>query len=109
MDDTTSTAAGQASAAASTAAAAALRARREQHWRKTRRLTAALLLLWLATSFCAVFFARELAGLMLFGWPLSFYLAAQGASLVYLAIIGGYAWRMRRLDRQFTAALGGQA
>jgi putative solute:sodium symporter small subunit len=108
MDDTTSTAAaGQASAAASTAAA--LRARREQHWRKTRRLTATLLLLWLATSFCAVFFARELAGLMLFGWPLSFYLAAQGASLVYLAIIGGYAWRMRRLDQQFAAMQGGQA
>jgi putative solute:sodium symporter small subunit len=108
MDDTTSNAAGQASAAASTAAAA-LRARREQHWRKTRRLTATLLLLWLASSFCAVFFARELAGLMLFGWPLSFYLAAQGASLVYLAIIGGYAWRMRRLDQQFAAMQRGQA
>jgi putative solute:sodium symporter small subunit len=26
-------------------------------------------------------------------------MAAQGASLVYLAIIGGYAWRMRRIDR----------
>jgi putative solute:sodium symporter small subunit len=81
-----------------------LRARRALHWRTTRRLTTALLLLWLGTSFCAVFFARELTGLMLFGWPLSFYLAAQGASLVYLAIIGAYAWRMRRLDRQFAAA-----
>ncbi|KQV90771.1 hypothetical protein ASD15_01475 [Massilia sp. Root351] len=82
----------------------ALRARRALHWRKTRRVTTALLLLWLATSFGVVFFARELTGLMLFGWPLSFYLAAQGASLVYLAIIGLYAWRMRRLDRQFHAA-----
>jgi len=36
-----------------------------------------------------------------FGWPLSFYLAAQGASLVYLAIIGAYAWQMRRLDRRY--------
>ena len=81
--------------------ASSLRARRALHWRKTRRVTGALLLLWLATSFGAVFFARELTGLMLFGWPLSFYLAAQGASLVYLAIIGVYAWRMRWLDRQF--------
>jgi putative solute:sodium symporter small subunit len=86
------------------AADSSLRARRALHWRKTRRITAALLLLWLATSFCAVFFARELTGMMLFGWPLSFYLAAQGASLVYLAIIGAYAWRMRRLDRQFAAS-----
>lgn len=72
----------------------------QSYWRATRRLTAVLLLVWLATSFGAVFFARELAGLTIFGWPLSFYLAAQGASLVYLAIIGIYAWRMRRLDRR---------
>jgi putative solute:sodium symporter small subunit len=72
---------------------------RREHWRRTRRLTSGLLLLWLATGFCAAFFARELTGLSVFGWPLSFYLAAQGASLVYLAIIAYYAWRMRRLDR----------
>ncbi|WP_436268419.1 DUF4212 domain-containing protein [Pseudoduganella sp. LjRoot289] len=83
------------------------RSRLERHWRGTRRVTAALLLLWLATGFCAVFFARELSGLTLFGWPLSFYLAAQGASLVYLAIIAVYAWRMRCLDRQYAAGARG--
>jgi putative solute:sodium symporter small subunit len=72
---------------------------KQTHWRKVRSMTAGLLVLWLLTTFCAAFFARELAGLSVFGWPLSFYLAAQGASLVYLAIIGGYALRMRRLDR----------
>jgi putative solute:sodium symporter small subunit len=72
---------------------------RTAHWQRTRRLTGVLLLLWLLTGFGAVFFARELAGLSVFGWPLSFYLAAQGASLVYLAIIVVYAWRMRQLDR----------
>lgn len=74
--------------------------RDDDYWRATRRLTAILLLAWIATGFLAVFFARELADLTIFGWPLSFYLAAQGASLVYLAIIGIYAWRMRRLDRR---------
>lgn len=71
------------------------------HWQRTRRLSGLLLLLWLLTTFGAAFFARELAGLNLFGWPLSFYLAAQGGCLVYLAILGIYAWRMRRLDRQW--------
>jgi putative solute:sodium symporter small subunit len=74
---------------------------RAQHWQRTRRITALLLGLWLATSFGTVFFARDLAHLTLFGWPLSFYMAAQGASLVYLAIIAGYALRMRRLDREY--------
>ncbi|MFC3376678.1 DUF4212 domain-containing protein [Rugamonas sp. CCM 8940] len=80
------------------------RLRLARHWRATRRLSLLLLLLWLFTGFAAAFFARELAGLSLFGWPLSFYLAAQGASLVYLAIIGGYAWRLRRLDRDYRHA-----
>lgn len=75
-------------------------AEQNDYWRRTRRLTVALLLAWIATGFLAVYFARELADLTLFGWPLSFYMAAQGASLVYLAITGIYAWRMRRLDRQ---------
>jgi putative solute:sodium symporter small subunit len=76
-------------------------AARGAHWRRTRRLTALLLALWLGTSFCTVFFARDLAHLSVFGWPLSFYMAGQGASLLYLAIIGAYAWRMGRIDRDF--------
>ena len=89
---------------------AAVRARtaaaRAHHWARSRRLIAVLLVLWLATSFGTVFFARDLAHLSVFGWPLSFYLAAQGSSLIYLAIIGAYAWRMRALDRAFARMLG---
>jgi putative solute:sodium symporter small subunit len=72
--------------------------RRTAYWRRTRRLTQWLLAIWFGVTFAVIFFARELAGLTLFGWSVSFYLAAQGAILVYLAIIGVYALRMRRLD-----------
>jgi len=82
-----------------------LLAARAAHWRTTRRVTAVLLALWLVTTFCAVWFARDLQHLALFGWPLSFYMAAQGASLVYLAVIGAYAWLMRRADQRYAAAL----
>lgn len=95
------------SAAGPSYAARQPRLTRGEHWRKTRRMTSVLLTLWLLTGFCAAWFARELAGLSVFGWPLSFYLAAQGSSLVYLAILAIYAWRMRRLDlaaRQLNAA-----
>jgi putative solute:sodium symporter small subunit len=78
-----------------------LQLRLDAHWNKTRRLTAILLVIWLLTGFLTVFYARELLHLNLFGWPLPFYMAAQGASLVYLAIIAFYAWRMRKLDRAF--------
>jgi len=83
-----------------------LLAARAAHWRRTRRLTAILLLLWLGTTFGTVFFARELAALQLGGWPLSFYLAAQGAQLVYLAVLGVYALAMNRIDRHYARQLG---
>ena len=84
-----------------------LLAARAVHWRRTRRLTFVLMSLWLATGFCTVFFARELSRITIFGWPLSFYMAAQGASLVYLAIIGAYAWLMRRADQRYARQLEG--
>jgi putative solute:sodium symporter small subunit len=80
-------------------------AARALHWSRARRLTLVLLGLWLATGFGTVFFARDLAHLSVFGWPLSFYLAAQGSSLGFLAIIGTYAWRMRMLDRDYRRML----
>ena len=80
-------------------------AARALHWERSRKMTLLLLALWLATGFGTVFFARELSRFEIFGWPLSFYMAAQGASLISLAIIGFYAWRMRRLDRDARAAI----
>ena len=83
-----------------------LLAARAAHWRRTRKITFILLALWLATTFGTAFFARELATVTLAGWPLSFYLAAQGAALIYLAILGAYALAMRRFDRRFQSELG---
>lgn len=80
-------------------------AARALHWERSRKMTLLLLALWLATGFGTVFFARELSRFEIFGWPLSFYMAAQGASLISLAIIGFYAWRMRRLDRDARDAI----
>ena len=84
---------------------ARLIAARARHWRRTRWLTLALLVLWSLMTFLTVFFARELSTLVLFGWPLSFYLAAQGTILGYLAITGFHCYVMRRIDRSFAREL----
>lgn len=69
-----------------------------QYWRRVRALTLVLLMLWFSVSFGTVWFARELASISIGGWPLHFYLASQGVTLVYLALIGAYALVMKRLD-----------
>lgn len=76
-----------------------------RHWRRTKTLTFCLLLVWGLVTFLVVFFARELSSLTLFGWPLSFYMAAQGLVVVYLFIVVIYTWQMQRFDRD--AALEG--
>jgi len=78
--------------------------RHREYWRRTVRLTMLLLAAWFAVTFVAMFFARELSSLDFFGWPVSFYIAAQGAPIVYVLIVWYYARRMRRLDREYDVA-----
>jgi putative solute:sodium symporter small subunit len=68
------------------------------YWQKNLRITAFLLSIWFVVTFVMVYFARELATINFFGWPLSFYMAAQGSLIIYVLIIGFYAMYMRKLD-----------
>ncbi len=80
--------------------------RRRRYWRKTLLLTAVLLLIWFAVTFGVSFFARSLS-FNFFGWPFSFWMGAQGAPLIYVAIIAVYAWAMNRIDSSFEPDAGG--
>ena len=73
---------------------------RRLYWRRVRWLTAALLLAWLLVSLAVVFNARQL-NFVFFGWPFSFWWAAQGALLVFLAMVALFAWVMSRLDARY--------
>ncbi|WP_310389893.1 DUF4212 domain-containing protein [Roseateles sp.] len=75
-----------------------LAAARTLHWQRSRRLSFGLLLIWALVTFGGTFFARELS-FSFFGWPFSFWLAAQGAVLLYCALIAYYAYAMRKLDK----------
>ena len=72
-----------------------------RHWRRSLSLTISLLIVWFVVSFVVPYYARDLEWIRLFGWPLPFYMAAQGSLIVYVAIIGVYASRMRAIDREF--------
>ena len=71
------------------------------YWRKNLRITALLLAIWFVVTFVVVFYARELS-FSFFGWPFSFYMAAQGALIIYMIIIWVYAKYMNNLDRQYS-------
>ncbi|MCS6786019.1 MAG: DUF4212 domain-containing protein [Thiobacillaceae bacterium] len=76
----------------------------EQHreyWRKNLGLTAVLLAIWFVVTYVVSYFARELNEIVILGFPLAFYMGAQGALIVYVLIIWYYARRMNRLDQEY--------
>jgi len=66
---------------------------------RKRVLTAVLLSIWLFVNFVLPFFARDLS-FSVWGWPLHFWLSAQGSLLVFLAIVTVYAWLVNRWEAQ---------
>lgn len=69
------------------------------YWNKNLRLTAMLLTIWFLVTYGVAFFARDLS-FTFFGWPFSFWVGAQGALVVYVAIIWFYAHTMNKLDQE---------
>lgn len=75
-----------------------------EYWQRNLKITATLLAIWFVVTYVAGFFARELNSIILFGFPLGFYIGAQGALVVYVVIIFYYARYMNRLDKEYGVA-----
>ena len=78
-----------------------LTAKHHEYWRKNLLITALLLFIWFVATFVEGWYARELNSITFLGFPLGFYMSAQGSLAIYVAVIGFYAWYMRRLDKEF--------
>lgn len=66
-------------------------------------LKAGLLLVWALVSFVACFFARDLQ-FAVGQWQLSYWIASQGAVLMFIAIVCVYCAAMSHFERQDRAA-----
>src|SRR3954471_16600838 len=78
-----------------------LSAKHLEYWGKNLRVTGFLLFIWFFVTFALSYFARELSEMTFLGFPLSFYMAAQGSLIIYVLIIWYYAYYMNKLDVQY--------
>jgi putative solute:sodium symporter small subunit len=85
-----------------------LTARHQEYWRKNLVITAVLLFVWFVVTFIEGWYARELNGITFLGFPLGFYMSAQGSLAIYVAIIGIYAIYMKKLDKEYGVDEGDQ-
>lgn len=72
----------------------------DRYWLRTRRLTFGLILIWTVITFGLTWFAADLNDFSVFGFPLGFYMAAQGNLVIYLALIWFYNRRMRKVEEE---------
>lgn len=78
-----------------------LSAKHQEYWRKNLVITAILMVIWFIATFVEGWYARELNSITFLGFPLGFYMSAQGSLIIYVVIIWYYAHYMNKLDNEY--------
>ena len=86
-----------------------LTAKHQEYWHKNLVITAILLLIWFVVTFVEGWYARELNSISFLGFPLGFYMSAQGSLVIYVVIIWVYARYMNNLDQEYNVDEGEDA
>jgi putative solute:sodium symporter small subunit len=71
------------------------------YWKATQKLTYITLGIWFFFSFVVHIFAPALNGIKLFGFPLGYYMAAQGSLIAFVILVFWFCASQEKLDRDF--------
>ena len=77
---------------------------RKAHWAKTKSLTITVLVIWFIFSFVVHWFADSLNAFSFIGFPLGFYMAAQGSLAIFVVLIFWLVHRQGKIDEEFGVA-----
>ncbi|WP_247832762.1 DUF4212 domain-containing protein [Bradyrhizobium sp. 200] len=80
-----------------------LKAKEEAHWAKTSRLMFTHLGIWFFFGFVIHMFVKPLNNIVIpiLGFPLGFYMAAQGSLIVFVVMLFMFAKQQDKIDREF--------
>ena len=74
---------------------------KEKHWQKTKGHMLVTLALWAFFSMVVFLFGYELNSASFLGYPLAYYMTAQGSLLAFVIIIFWFANRQEKIDEEF--------
>ena len=73
-----------------------------EYWSKNLRITAILLFIWFVVTFViSGLMAGWLNNYTILGFPLGYYMAAQGSLAIFVIEIAAYAYLMNKKDEEF--------
>lgn len=73
----------------------------ESYWRENRNLMVTVLTIWALVSYGAALISSWLNKIVIFGFPLGYYMGAQGSLIVFLLLIIFYAKKMDQIDKKY--------
>jgi putative solute:sodium symporter small subunit len=76
----------------------------EDHWRQTSKLMWIAMAIWAFFSFIIHFFVNSLNSIVILGFPLGFYMAAQGSLIAFVVLLFWFAKRQDKIDRDHGVA-----
>ena len=71
-----------------------------RHWRRTSTLMWIMMVLWAFFSFFIHMFVNDLNTIKILGFPLGFYMAAQGSLIAFVVMLFVFASRQDKIDRE---------
>lgn len=71
-----------------------------RHWSRTSTLMWIMMFLWIIFSFVIHMFVDQLNTIKVLGFPLGFYMAAQGSLIVFVVMLFVFAKRQDTIDRE---------
>jgi putative solute:sodium symporter small subunit len=73
---------------------------KEVHWQRTKGLMIVHLVIWFIFSFVVHWFAPQLNKISFIGFPLGFYMAAQGSLIVFVVQLFVFVRQQDAIDRE---------
>lgn len=73
---------------------------KEVHWARTRNLMIVHLVIWFFFSYVVHWIAPQLNKFSFIGFPVGFYMAAQGSLVVFVVQLFVFSWQQEKIDRE---------
>ncbi len=77
---------------------------RVSYWNKTRSLMFLMLGLWVFFGYIIHMFVVQLNSIVIFGFPLGFYMAAQGSLIAFVIMLFWFARKQNGIDEEHGVA-----
>jgi putative solute:sodium symporter small subunit len=74
------------------------------YWNKTKNLMFVMLALWVFFGYVVHMFVTSLNNIVILGFPLGFYMAAQGSLIAFVVMLFWFARRQNAIDEEYGVA-----